>query len=257
MLQGIAEALLSGILAALLSWLPTSPEGTLASHLDKLISYTAFLVPSYAGIMFSVLYRYRERLSKESLMAIRGVQESELQYFILGFFLTLLMGFPLARLLNDDGEVFDVFNLILAVIITLFGLTWPRLAIMRRTESKIPTRPSFLDAVLGGLFQGFSCSGEASRTGLVTLALLLPGHKSENVLEWGFLIAPAYHLTRLLYLGAYSGNTLLGFISAVTAFFVSLVVMEALVRTAHRLGTEKFLTLFGLIGLLLNLGVLI
>lgn len=73
----------------------------------------------------------------------------------------------------------------------------------------------------------------------------------------GFLIAPAYHLIRLLYLGAYEGDTLLGFITAVTAFFVSLGIMEVLVRTAQHLGTRRFLTLFGLIGVLLNLGVLI
>lgn len=73
MFQGIADALLSGILAALTSWLPMSPpEGSFGRLIDGVISYTAFLVPAYAGIMFSVLYRYRERLSKEPLMAFGG-----------------------------------------------------------------------------------------------------------------------------------------------------------------------------------------
>ncbi len=99
MFQGIADALLSGILAALTSWLPMSPpEGSFGRLIDGVISYTAFLVPAYAGIMFSVLYRYRERLSKEPLMALRGGAEtSELQYFVLGFLLTLLLGLPLAK----------------------------------------------------------------------------------------------------------------------------------------------------------------
>lgn len=254
MFQGIADALLSGILAALTSWLPMSPEGSFGRLIDGVISYTAFLVPAYAGIMFSVLYRYRERLSKEPLMALRGAETSELQYFVLGFLLTLLLGLPLAKPLTAHNAAFDVFNLILAFLITFFGLTWPGLTVLKGAEDRIPSKPSFLDAVLAGVFQSFSSTGGASRTGLVTLALVLPGHKAENVLEWGFLIAPAYHLIRLLYLGAYEGDTLLGFITAVTAFFVSLGIMEVLVRTAQHLGTRRFLTLFGLIGVLLNLG---
>lgn len=257
MFQGIADALLSGILVALTSWLPLSPEGSFGHLIDGMISYTAFLVPAYAGLMFSVLYRFRERLSKEPLMAFRGVETSELQYFLLGFLLTLLLGLPLAKLLEAHNTIFDVFNLILALLITFFGLTWPKLTVLKGTEDRILPKPSFLDAVLAGVFQSFSSTGGASRAGLATLALILPGHKAKNVLEWGFLIAPAYHIIRLLCLGAYEGDILLGIITAVTAFFVSLGVMEVLVRTAQHLGTKRFLTLFGLIGVLLNLGVLI
>ncbi|WP_054841548.1 undecaprenyl-diphosphate phosphatase [Thermococcus peptonophilus] len=187
MFQGIADALLSGILVALTSWLPPlSPEGSFGHLIDGMISYTAFLVPAYAGIMFSVLYRYKERLSKEPLMVLRGVETSELQYFVVGVLLTLMLGLPpLAKLLEAHNTVLDVFNLILAVLITFFGLTWPRLTILKGAESKIPSKPSFLDAVLAGVFQSFSSTGGVSRAGLAILALILPGHEAENVLEWG------------------------------------------------------------------------
>ena len=240
------EAIISGLVVALTSWLPLSPEGnTFPSLLE---GYSHFLVPAYLGVTFAVLFRFREKFSTLLLKAMRGIYEAELKYIALATAFTLFIGLPVSKFsCRVSAETSALINALVGVAIVLLAVLNPSRNPLRELDSKLPEQPSILDSLSGGILQGFALLGPLTRTGAVTLGLLLPGHSAKKALQWGFMIAPAYFLLRLVELGSWkpNGPVWVPFMAFASAFFGSLLVMTLLERVAERNG-RLFLIFFGL-----------
>jgi len=243
----LIEALISGLIVALTSWLPLSPEGNTVSSLVG--GYSSFLVPAYLGVTFAVLFRFRERFSTLLLKAMRGVYEAELKYLFFATLFTVLIGLPLSRFsCRVSAEVSTVVNALVGVAIVLLAVLNPTKNPLKELDRKLPEQPSILDSLSGGILQGFALLGPLTRTGTVTLGLLLPGHSAKKALQWGFMIAPAYLILRLVQLGSWQSSdpAWVPFTAFASAFFGSLLLMPLLERMAEKNG-RYFLILFGLV----------
>ncbi|WP_297480861.1 undecaprenyl-diphosphate phosphatase [Thermococcus sp.] len=250
------EALLSGILFALASWLPMNPEGEWVSSLVR--SYHSFLVPAYLGVTFAVMFHYRERFSTLSLKAMRGIYEAELKYLFFATLFTVLIGFPLLECpIGITGKESAIVNVLIGMLIVLLALNTPKKNPLKELDKKLPEQPSILDALSGGVLQGFALLEGVTRTGIVTLGLLLPGHSGRKALEWGFLISPAYFVLRLLQLGNWesSGPAWIPFLAFLSAFLTTLLLIPLLEKLAER-WEKPFLIAFGLIAIAYALEVM-
>jgi len=248
-MAGLVEALLSGALVALTSVLPLNPEGAFSSFVQ---GYGSFLVPSYLGVLFALLFRYRERYSNLFLKAMRGLYEAELKYLFFATVFTVLLGFSVSKLaprVSTAGAT--AVNLLVGVLLVLSALLWPKLAPLRALDERLPEHPSILDAISSGVLQGLSFLGGLSRTGLVTLGLVLPGHSPRKAVEWGFMVSPAYFVLRLCLLGSWkpSGPPWIPFSAFLVSFIVTLLTISTWEALAEAHG-KRFLLFFGLIPLI-------
>jgi len=243
------DALISGFLVALASWLPLSPEAGWFPSLVK--DYTLFLVPAYMGTTFAVLFYFRDELSRLFMEVLRGVYRAELKYLLFATVFTALIGIPASKFSHlIIGEDSTLINALIGALIVLTALASPKGNPLRELDRKLPEQPSIVDALSAGILQGLALLGQLTRTGAVTLGLTLPGHSARKVLEWGFLVAPAYFVLRLLQLGNWEPrDQTLSFIAFTSAFFTSLLMLSLLPKLAN--GREKlFWVAFGLIPIL-------
>ena len=248
---GFVEALLSGAVVAVTSMLPLNPEGALVSSLVP--GYSGFLVPAYLGVTFAVLFRFRERYSRLSFQALRGVYEPELKYLSFATLFTVMIGLPVFKLSCRVSTVeAGAANLLVGTLLSAAALVWPRLALLRGLNERLPEQPSILDAISSGVLQGLSFLGPLTRTGLVTLGLALPGHSAKKVLEWGFMISPAYFVLRLFFVGSWrpDGPAWVPFSAFLVAFAGALFMMFLLEKLAESYG-ERFLFFFGLVPIII------
>jgi len=222
---------LYGLLVAFASWSPLSPEVVPVPG--------ELVVPCYLGLTFAVLFHFREKISFLLAAAMAGRFEPELKYLLFTSLFTFLVGFPLSALSLRVSELVNV-PLGMALALVPRGLL--------RAIDDVPEQPSIVDSLLGGIGQGLSLIGGLSRTGMVTLALLLPGHSAKKALQWSFLVAPAYFLVKLVSIGQWEqAPPMPAFIAFTSAFFGSLLMMTLLERVAER--GRPFLVVFGLIPL--------
>lgn len=248
-MDSLSSAVLTGIITALASWLPLNPEGSLFS---PLVNQTEFLVPAYLGITFAVLFRYRERFSEMLIKAMKGIYDPELKFIVFAAVFTVTVGYPLERFscaVSDFSSL--IINAGIGVFLILMALLWPKLAILKRIDEKLPEQPSILDALSGGILQGLSVLGTLARTGFVTAGLVVPGHSVKKSLEWGFMVAPAYFVFKLAMIRTWKpdGPAWVPFTAFLLAFVVSLLTMRVLETLAER-NERKFLAIFGLIPIL-------
>ncbi len=252
------HAFLSGLVLALVSWLPVDPVHTTAAVLGERYGYEPYIGSAYLGIMFSVLYWFRWDISTDLTAVLRGNFTPRFQYVLFGTLFSLLIGFPIMRTLGGLEKISDILNIAVSLFILFAGVLWPKVAPLKEIEYRLPSRPTLLDSLIAGLLQGTASIDVLSRTGFVTAGLSLLGHEAKEILKLGFILAPAYHFLVLLDLGNCGSSTvLLNLISSATAFFMSLAVMAALIKGAERIGTRRFLILFGLVGVLIELGVIL
>lgn len=244
----LVEAFLSGLIVAVTSWLPLSPEGSVVSSLVE--GYSSLLVPAYLGVTFAVLFHFRERFSRLLLEAMKGIYEAELKYIFFATLFTVLIGLPLSGFCRVSARTSALLNILIGGAIVLLATFKPKRNPLRELDKKLPERPSILDAFSAGILQGLVLLGPITRTGAVTLGLLLPGHDAKKALRWSFMVAPAYLVLRLIQLGSWrsSGPVWVPFTAAVSAFVVSLLLMQILESLAGK--GRHFLMAFGLIPLI-------
>ena len=241
------EALLSGLMAALTSWFPLSPEGDVASVFVG--DYQSFLVPAYLGITFAVFFHYREKFSRLLIEAIKGIYEAELKYVFFAALFTALIGLPLSKLSwGISAQIASALNALIGALIVLISLATPRRNPIRELDGKLSEEPSMLDSLSAGILQGVALLGPLTRTGAVTLALLLPGYSAKKALQWSFMVAPAYFVLRLLQFGSWEpeGPVWVPFMALVSAFFGSLMLMSILEFLAEK-RARLTLTAFGIV----------
>ncbi|ASJ08877.1 bacilysin biosynthesis protein BacA [Thermococcus siculi] len=255
--------LVSGIIVALASWLPIGPEGHAVSGLLESLapSYGDYLVPSYLGIIFAVLFYFKNLIALDTQSAIKGRVSSDLRYFFYASIFTILIGYPVIRGLEDavSPATSDLINAVIGLLLIALGLIYRgrKLAPLEDVEGRIredENEATLLDSIVSGITQGAALIGSVSRSGLVLLGLSSTGIDVKRALELSFLVAPVYFVLKLLFM---TWNPELPvsllFTAFLSAFVVSLITMKLLLKMAEALGRRRFLIVFGSIAVVVYL----
>lgn len=255
--------LVSGLVVALSSWFPISPEGYSIMKLLGVITpaYLDYLVPAYLGVAFAPLFYFWRRLSLGSQRALTGTLNSDMRYLLYATVFTILIGYPLLTSLKDfTGSTFtDLINAIAGLLILLLALSLDRFRpVLRKTRERMGEEKddaTILDSIISGLLQGISVVNGFSRSGFVFLGLIATGLPSKRALELSFLIAPVYFIVKLAFVSGWvpALPVSLLFTAFLTAFVTSILTMEGLLRVVDALGDRTFIAVFGLIPVIVYL----
>jgi undecaprenyl-diphosphatase len=232
---GIFNAIVSGLLVAVSSLLPLSPEGASISSIQ---GYSELLVPSYLGVAFGVLFYFREEFSISSLKAMRGVYTAGLKYVVFSTVFMVLLGYPLWRFSFDISETLSsVINLVIGFLIMVLSLG--RFHPLKSLEERLQEEePTLVDALLSGVAQGIAVLGVLSRTGLAIVALMLSPHEPKKVLEWALWMIPIYVFLKLGLIGTWKPvePIWIPFSAFLSAFVTSILMIWVLLSLAERNG---------------------
>ncbi|WP_258084967.1 undecaprenyl-diphosphate phosphatase [Thermococcus thermotolerans] len=249
--------LVSGVVVALSSWLPTSPEGySIMGFLEGVTpAYVDYLVPAYLGVTFAVLFYFKEKIALGSQRALRRSLDSDVKYLLYATLFTLLIGYPLLVGLRVviDPKVSDFINALLGFAIFLFALFMGRFRpLLGGTKEKISEEKdgaTLLDSIVSGLLQGGTLMGGFSRSGFVFFGLVVTGVTAKKALELSFLIAPVYFILKLAFVGGWDPElpVPLLFAAFLSAFVTSIVTMKGLLKAVEVFGERGFIAVFGLI----------
>ncbi|ASJ12085.1 undecaprenyl-diphosphate phosphatase [Thermococcus thioreducens] len=248
--------LVSGVVVALSSWLPTSPEGySIMGFLEGVTpAYVDYLVPAYLGVTFAVLFYFKEKIALGSQRALRRSLDPDVKYLLYTTLFTLLIGYPLLVGLGVviDPKVSDFINALLGFAIFLFALFMGRFRPLlggAKEKIKEDDGATLVDSIVSGLLQGGTLMGGFSRSGFVFFGLVVTGVTPKKALELSFLIAPVYFILKLAFVGGWDPAlpVPLLFAAFLSAFVTSIVTMKGLLRAVEVFGERVFLALFGLI----------
>lgn len=248
--------LISGIIVALTSWLPVGPEGSAVSEILESVapSHADYLVPSYLGVTFAVLFYFKNLIGIDTQSAIRGRVSSDLRYFLYASLFTIFVGYPIIGRFQDalGPEGSDLVNAIVGIALILIGLIYGSRAgaPLENVEGQMKEKEgeaTLLDSLISGVLQGVSLVGSISRSGLVLLGLSSTGLNVKRALELSFLVAPTYLVMKLIFMGGWEPGlpVALLFTAFLAAFVVSLITMKLLLRGAEALGRRLFLVIYG------------
>ncbi|NJE84710.1 undecaprenyl-diphosphate phosphatase [Thermococcus sp. CX2] len=260
---------ISGVIVALSSWLPISSDGyflkTVLAGINPL--YEAYLVPAYLGILFAVLFHFREKIAEGAQKAIKINIDADGRFLFYASIFTILVGYSVCMSLSDvlGPKTADMVNAIIGALLIGMGmLTSKRIrAPLKDVESNLrdsENEPTFLDSLIVGVSQGIAFIDGISRTGLTITSLLGTGVSVKRALELSFLIAPVYIVMRLIFLDGWEAQLPLGisFVAFLTSFVTSILTMSLLLKLANILGRKVFVTIFGSIAVIVYiLGVVL
>ncbi len=254
---------ITGIVVALTSWLPVGPEGGAVSRFLGSVAkgYSNYLVPAYLGVIFAVIFYFRDPIAVGTQRALSRSIGAELKYLFYASLFTLVLGYPLVAGNWEflDPTTSDAVNAAVGAAMILVGLAClvRKRAPLEEVEKRLADgeEPTLLDAVLSGIAQGLAMLGELSATGLVLLVLSLSGMKPKKALKLLFMISPIYMILRLLLLGSWNPAmpVYLPFTAFITSFVTAILFMKALMVAGERLSRRTFLTLMGLIPIVVYL----
>ncbi|NJE06395.1 undecaprenyl-diphosphate phosphatase [Thermococcus sp. M36] len=261
-IEGYLTPLISGIIIGLGSWLPMSPDGYSVERVLSLLSpgYADYLVPAYLGTTFAVFFYFRERIASGSQRVLMRAPDSDVRYLVYASLFTVLIGYPVmvgpGTALSRSAA--DLVNALVGAMLLGLSLLFGRFRCpLKRVQEKLRAEsgePTLIDSVAAGLAQGAALLGGISRSGLVVLGLVCTGVGVKRTLELSFLIAPAYFITRLLFIrwDPVLPVSLL-FASFLTAFAASMLAMNALIKFVDVMGERAFLGAFGMIPVIVYL----
>ncbi|WP_237702098.1 undecaprenyl-diphosphate phosphatase [Thermococcus sp. AM4] len=244
-MTGVAGAIFTGLLTALAVVFPAS---TVVFSMD-----VNLLVPAYAGALVALLFYFREILSREPVMALRGFSPAQLKYAILATALTLVLGFlPRA---TAGAEKLAIAGAVIALLPALVYGFKPLEGIRKIFEEE----PTPADALSVGLAQALAVLFSLPRGGTSALALVLSGYDAKRILKFSLQAAPAYLVVEIIRAGQCQPKPKwLGPVSFASSFFVTFLILWILFRLTERLENRTFLAFYGTVGALLYLmGVLI
>jgi undecaprenyl-diphosphatase len=256
--------MLTGIIVALASWLPIGPEGYAVSRLlgDIAPAYGDYMVPSYLGITFAVIFYFKNLIGLDTQIALRGRISSDLKYLFYASLFTILVGYPVVLNLKDavGPATSDLINALAGLMLLLVGLVYGnrRRAPLGKVEGQMrenEDEATLLDAIVSGIAQGVALIGGISRSGLVLLGLSGTDINVKRALELSFLVAPVYLVMKLLFIGGWDSGLPISllFTAFVASFVMSLITMKLLLMAAEALGRRSFLVVFGSVAIVVYL----
>jgi len=247
--MGYGAALIAGILWGLTPWLPVSDSGNFAtSLLSGFTGYGGYFIPAYLGALMAALYHFRNEISEGLRRLLFRDVRVEMKFLFYSSMFTILVGFVLyaglkARL---SPVMADAVNAVVGLLIMLCAFAGPLAGNINVEMKGHPDDPSLMDAIVSGIAQGFAAVGGLSRPVLTVGSLLAGGLRAKRALELSFMMAPVFMTLRLLFTGSPPTPPMpVAFSAFLTAFVVSLLLMNGLLMLAEKLGNRRFSLLFG------------
>lgn len=267
------QALIMGVLQGITEWLPVSSSGQVMLALMNVFSIPPEKAYSYAllmhlGTLMALLFKFRYEFSRilMKLLAFRWEEEETFLFYSTLF--TALVGLPIYRAFKGivGGLNLEAVNAFIGVALIITGLM-----IKKAKETPIEhieinkglksskEEVSIVDAIIAGVAQGVAILPGISRSGATIGALLLLGVRQEKAVRLSFLMAiPAISGALFLESTAIDEPVAVSAVAVVSAFIVSLLTLEVMLKLAERLNFSKFCMVFGSIALIASLlGVLV
>lgn len=246
--------LFAGILQGALEWLPVSSSGQIMILFMAAFSQQpseAFSVAIYlhAGTLLAVLVRMRSDVSYVIHNLSNFRTDRIIQFLFVSSILSALIGVPVYVLMRHgftelDGRVILMMVGLLLVFSGIFLYSAKKVTGNRRSSDL-----SRGDMVLLGLVQGFSILPGVSRSGVTVASLLLQDIRQDDALRLSFLMSiPAVCGAIILELIEGVALPEPAIASGIFAAFVSgYVIIDILLKLAHRLRFDVFCIIFGIL----------
>lgn len=246
MFPQLIEAMLSGISSAVVVLFPISTCVVLYRP-------TEILIPSYAGVMVALLLYFRDVISEEPILAIKGYSWPQLKYLILTTAVTLMLSLFLPGPFSSSTAVATI-----GIIIALSLPMARRYSFLYRLRASFEEEPTPVDALTVGLAQVVSALFFLPRSGLVALSLASSRYDAKKILRFSLEVTPVYVLVQILKLGQCQFTSKwIGPAAFASAFFATSLLTWVLFKLTESLETRWFLALYGGIGALIQIwGVL-
>ncbi|OYT63474.1 hypothetical protein B6U74_06750 [Candidatus Bathyarchaeota archaeon ex4484_205] len=235
MRQFLGEILLGSVQGAL-EWIPVSSEGVVVligiwsglSYTEAISTALSLHLPS--GV--AALVRMRREL--------RLILRRNFSYYMLALMLTGIVAIFLRRyVILELGNNLNLFMGSSLIVLSVIYRT------SRRKEFRELNDVSMWQFLLVGALQGLSVLPGVSRSGITVSALLLLGVRQEDSLKLSFCLGiPAMILAPLLFHGAGRVFTPLSFLSA---FIISYLTMDFLLRISKKVNFWIFVLVFGIL----------
>ncbi|AJC71936.1 UDP kinase [Thermococcus guaymasensis DSM 11113] len=245
MVAEFINAVISSFLVLLAAIFPSSP---VVFSIDPNL-----VVPAYSGVLVALLLYFRDIISRESVMAIKGFETAQLRYVTLASVLTIVLGF-LPRVQVETR--ISVITGIAFAVLPAIAYGFKPLEGLRETFENEPTP---VDALSVGIAQALAILFGLPRGGLSALALVLSGYDAKKILKFSLQVAPAYLVVEIIRAGQCQPRPKwLGPLTFTFSFFVTFLLVWVLFKLTERLESRTFLVFYGLVGVILYLmGVLI
>ncbi|USH00986.1 undecaprenyl-diphosphate phosphatase [Thermococcus argininiproducens] len=267
------QAVFIGILQGITEWLPISSSGQVMLSLINFIRISPEDAYSYSlilhlGTLMALLFKFRYDLGKIMFKLLLFRWEEEEKFLFYSTLFTGLIGLPLYKGFKSIVSSFnpEAVNGIIGIALILTGIMLKKSqeAPLERLEKglkKEKDEVTIVDAIIAGIAQGVAVIPGISRSGMTIGSLLLLGIKQEKAVRLSFLMAaPAIIGALFLELPEASRTSeplSLPLASILSAFIVSLLMLELMMKLAKRLNFSRFCIFFGFIALIASLvGVL-
>ena len=245
---------ITGILYGVLAWFRMAPNSVFTSEVLSPIdpNLSNHIVPAYLGMMFAVIFYFRDSIGRGLQMLSQRQSEADLKFLFYALIFTVAVGYPLHMGLSTKLSPLqsDAVNALVGLLITATALLkLEKKSRIQKLESEMRKRkdePTLVDSIMTGIAQGVTFTGEISRTGMSVLPLLLSGIKIRKVLELSFLLAPAYLALRLIFIGDYNPiSPVDSFVVFTASFAASIATIHFLLKLADRFGRKGIGIVFG------------
>jgi len=268
------QAIFIGILQGITEWLPISSSGQVVLFLINLLKIPPEQAYSYSlllhlGTLMALLFKFRYDLGRILLKLILFRWEEEERFLFYSTLFTGIIGLPIYKTFKMITSSFngEAINGIIGIALILTGIILKKaqeapLEKLEKGLKKEKEDVTIFDAIVAGVAQGIAVIPGISRSGMTIGSLLLLGVRQEKAIKLSFLMAiPAITGALFLELPEISSTSeplALPLTAVMSAFVVSLLMIEAMLKIARRLDFSKFCIFFGFIALVVSLlGVLI
>ncbi|EHR79626.1 UDP-diphosphatase [Thermococcus litoralis DSM 5473] len=263
------QAIFIGLLQGVTEWLPISSSGQVMLFLINLLKIPPEQAYSYSlilhlGTLMALFFKFRYDLGRILLKLILFRWEEEERFLFYSTLFTGIIGLPIYKTFKIVASSFngEAINGIIGIALILTGIILKKAqeAPLEKLEKGLKSKKeevTIFDAIVAGVAQGIAVIPGISRSGMTVGSLLLLGIKQEKAVRLSFLMAiPAITGALFLELPEVSSTSeplTIPLAAVITAFVVSLLMIEVMLKIAKRLDFSKFCIFFGFIALIASL----
>lgn len=268
------QAIFIGLLQGITEWLPISSSGQVMLLLINFLKIPPEQAYSYSlllhlGTLMALFFKFRYDLGRILLKLVLFRWEEEERFLFYSTLFTGIIGLPIYKTFKIVASSFngEAINGVIGIALILTGIILKKaqeapLEKLEKGLKKEKEEVTIFDAIVAGVAQGVAVIPGISRSGMTVGTLLLLGVKQEKAVRLSFLMAiPAITGALFLELPTVSSTSeplTLPLAAIITAFVVSLLMIEIMLEIAKRLDFSKFCIFFGFIALIASLlGVLV
>jgi len=237
-------SIVCGAVGALASAFSVSPETLVRKE---------YLVPSYVGFLFALLFYFRREIGLLPASELRRKPIREGRLFIYSLLFTMVTAYPVGRRIGwaVGGGKLDALNAVIGVVllgIALFSWRGGK-GISKSLEKAVSDSNdggALLHSVLVSVANAISIAGP-SRGGLSVLFLTVGEKDGENVFRGSLIAGIGYYTVAVVLMDGwkFSGSPILPALASASAFLVGLGAIHAVIYLG-RLGW-KGLAIYSLI----------